>query len=131
MRQYVSNFLSNENVRIEKIVANYKTRKSNNMIEAWNKKFKQVILRKFKPYSFDHLQELLPEMIDYINNLKLPVHKTLSANEMLGGIKFEDHELKTKMTKARQIRLEQNQLIKCKVAFTPEKTDTKCAGIVC
>ena len=93
---YVNALLNDKKIVITKIVANYKTNRSNNMIEAWNKKFKQIILRRFKPTSFEELEKLMPYMIEYFNDLKLPVLKTLSPHEVLKGVKYEDFGIKIK-----------------------------------
>jgi putative transposase len=98
---------------IVKIVANYSTEQSNNMIEAWNKKFKQIILRKFKAKSFENLKAELPKMVDYFNNLPLPVLKTLTPNEIVSGAKYEDLEVRIKMDQAKIQRLNQNRILIC------------------
>lgn len=98
---------------IVKIVANYNTDQSNNMIEAWNKKFKQIVLKKFKAKSFENLESNLPIMVDYFNNLPLPVLKTLTPNEIIAGTKYEDLEVRAKMDKAKIQRLNQNRVLIC------------------
>lgn len=113
---YVTKLLDKPYIKIEKIVANYNTEKSNNMIEAWNKKFKQIVLIKFKPKSVEHLVNILPEMLEYINHMKLPILKTLSPNEVLAGLKYEDLNLSEKMLLARKERLQKNRNLNCRLA---------------
>jgi len=117
---FVKELLKDNRIRITKIVANYKEKTSNNMIEAWNKKFKYVVLRKFKIKSFEHLNELLPETITYANNLKLPSLKTLSPHEVLDGMKLEDLGMKIKVQEAKQLRLKQNRATDCKIVCPSE-----------
>ena len=111
---YIYELLENDKrIRITKIVANYKERTDNNMIEYWNRKFKYVILKKFGPKNFQNLEELLPEMIKYSNNLHLPVLRTLTPNEAIRGLRYEDLDFKFKVQKAKHLRIFQNQTIDC------------------
>jgi putative transposase len=111
---YVYELLKNDKrIKIKKIVARYEDKTSNNMIEYFNRKFKYVILRKFNPRHFDNLLELLPEMVKYNNNLFLPVLKTLTPNEVVKGLRYEDLDFKYKMQAAKRLRIAQNQAMDC------------------
>ncbi|HTN18785.1 MAG TPA: hypothetical protein VL092_13955 [Chitinophagaceae bacterium] len=110
---YVNDLIQFGKAKIKKIVANYSTRKSNNMIEAWNKKFKRVVLKKFKIKSYESLCEDLPTMLDYFNNLPLPVLKTLTPNEVVKGVRYEDLNVRKKINEARLNRLEENRKLNC------------------
>ena len=111
---YVYDLLeSDKRIRITRIVASYEDGTSNNMIERWNHKFKYVILRKFYPKNFDDLQLLLPEMIRYNNNLHLPVLRTLTPNETIRGVRYEDLDFKLKVQNAKRLRIFQNQTVDC------------------
>jgi hypothetical protein len=90
------------------------------MIEAWNRKFKYVIVKKFKALSHDDLIERLPQMITYANKLKLPTLNTLSPFEVLRGMKVDDIGLRIKMEQAKYLRLKQNRAMNCEVVcLTP------------
>jgi putative transposase len=104
---------SDKRIKITKIVARYEEKTNNNMIESWNHKFKYVILRKFNPKNFGNLEELLSEMIDYNNNLNLPVLRTLTPNEVARGLRYEDLGFNIRIQKAKQLRIFQNQTIDC------------------
>ncbi|MEI8278830.1 MAG: DDE-type integrase/transposase/recombinase [Bacteroidota bacterium] len=123
---YVNELLKDKKIKITKIVANYKTSTSNNMIEAWNKKFKWIILKKFKINSLEHLEVQLPKMMDYFNNLKLPVLGTLSPNEAIAGMKYDDFDIKTKMAAAKKTRLGQNRLLICNIKAISQKLNHNC-----
>lgn len=111
---YVMELLkSDKRIKIKKIVASYEKRTSNNMIERWNNKFKYVILKKFAPKNFESLQELLPEMVKYNNNLFLPILKTLTPNEALRGMNYEELGIKLKIKEAKRLRILQNQSVDC------------------
>ncbi|MES2477978.1 MAG: hypothetical protein V4561_02755 [Bacteroidota bacterium] len=110
---YVNDLIKFGKAKIKKIVANYSTRKSNNMIEAWNKKFKRVVLKKFKIKSCESLREDLPIMLDYFNNLPLPVLKTLTPNEVVKGVRYEDLNVRNKIDEAKLNRLEENRKLNC------------------
>ena len=122
----VNTLLKDKSINVTKVVANYQTRKSNNMIEAWNKKFKHIILKKFKIKSFIHLEDELPFMLDYFNNLSLPVLNTLSPNEVATGVKYEDLEIKERMDNAKALRLGQNREFDCKINFNTVQTNFSC-----
>ena len=124
----VTELLKSKRMKAIKIVANYKTHTSNNMIEAWNKKFKRFILTKFQAKSLTDLKKQLPEMVDYFNNLYLPVLDTLSPNEAISGIKFEDLEMKSKMAEAKKHRLSQNRLLICNIKDLSKKPHYNCAA---
>jgi len=125
----VTELLKNDKrIQITKIVANYKVYTSNNMIEAWNKKFKRIVLKKFIVKSFENLEEQLPKMIDYFNDLKLPVLKTLSPNEASAGVKYEDIGIKSKMEEAKFLRLSQNQVLLCNTKEMSQKINHNCAN---
>ena len=53
----------------EQVFANFKLGKSNNMIEALNKKFKRFVLLNFSFETPSDLEALLPQMVDYYNNI--------------------------------------------------------------
>ena len=125
---YVNELLKDKTVSITRIVANYRTETSNNMIEAWNKKFKQIILRRFKAKSFENLEEQLPKMVDYFNNLRLPVLQTLSPNEVITGVTYEDTGIRDKMYEAKLIRLNQNRLLSCNIRDESAKMKSSCTA---
>jgi len=110
---YIHELLRNDHrIRIVQIIDTY-VKKSNNLIERWNYKFKHIILKKFTPENFQHLEYLLPEMIDYNNNLYLPILHTLTPNEVVKGKKRKDindsHEIKLAISR----RFEENRTISC------------------
>lgn len=110
---------SNSRIKIVKVIANYKNQKSNNMIESWNKKFKYHILKKYTITDYEHLERILPKLIDYANNLYLPTLKTLSPNEAISGLTYEDLNFNKLIEKAREIRLQENRNADCvKICFT-------------
>ncbi|GIM57041.1 hypothetical protein CAPN006_14340 [Capnocytophaga canimorsus] len=99
-KREVEAYLAANNFVLKKITANYKTKKSNNEIEAWNKKFKHILLRKYSIKSMLHMRKLIPEMLDYYNNLYLPSLESLTPNEVVAG--------KTRKTIEQEIRVKQN-----------------------
>ena len=125
---YVSELLKKKTIKIRKIVANYRTDTSNNMIEAWNKKFKRIILKKFKAKTFENLEEQLPEMMDYFNNLYLPVLGTLTPNEVITGVSYEDIGTKDKMAEAKMLRLSENKLLICNIKAIAQKLIDNCSA---
>ena len=124
----VTDLLKDKTIKITKIVANYKNHTSNNMIEAWNKKFKQIILKKFKAESFEDLEVRLPKMMDYFNNLNLPILKTLSPNEVVTGVKYEDIGIREKMEGAKNMRLNQNRILICNIKTLSQKMNHNCSA---
>jgi putative transposase len=110
---YVKDLIrTDRRIRIDRIVATYNFQKNNNMIEYWNHKLKYIVLKRYKPESFKHLQSILPEMINYSNNLHLPVLNTLSPNEAIKGKKKKDvyNDLQTILARHRR-KIENNKLI--------------------
>ena len=126
---FVNDLISTGKVKITKIVANFSTQKSNNMIEVWNKKFKQVILKKFKAKSFENLKVELPNMVDYFNNLKLPVLRTLTPNEVIKGATYEDLQVKFKMEEAKLKRLVQNKMMNCHLSSSLNDKNYNCKSL--
>ncbi len=89
------------------------TKRTNNMIETFNYKFKYIILRKYRPYSFKQVERKLPEMIEYYNNLYLPVLDTLSPNEAIKGRKKKSVEIPYNVKLVTQRRMLENRQINC------------------
>ncbi len=99
-------------IRISQIIGTY-IKKSNNLIERWNHKFKHIILKKYKLESFQHLADILPEMIDYNNNLHLPVLHTLTPNEVIKGKKKKDINDAYEVKLAISRRSAENRTLNC------------------
>lgn len=115
-RLYVKNFIrTDRRIRIDRIVGTYNFQRNNNLIEQWNHKLKYIVLKKYKPESFKHLEVILPEMVHYSNNLHLPLLHTLSPNEAIRGKKKKDvynaHQVRLAILK----RKSQNLRLKCDV----------------
>jgi hypothetical protein len=67
-------------------------------------------------------------MVDYFNNLKLPVLNTLSPNEAISGLKFEDLDVKNKIAEAKKIRLSQNRSLSCNIKDLSKRMNYNCAA---
>ena len=65
-------------------------------------------------------------MLDYTNNLTLPILKTISPYEVILGVKYNDIEIKNKMIEAKKIRLIQNQFVRCSI--TKLENENKYCG---
>ncbi|MFT4062990.1 MAG: hypothetical protein QM642_11620 [Edaphocola sp.] len=83
------------------------------MIESWNRKFKYHIIKKYSVTDCEHLKRMLPKMIDCANNLYLPTLKTLTPNEAISGMKYEDLNFIRLMEKARCVRIDENRNADC------------------
>ncbi|WP_172914228.1 DDE-type integrase/transposase/recombinase [Capnocytophaga canis] len=122
----VNKLLKNSDFKVKKVIANYKEGTTNNMIEAWNKKFKRIVFPKFKIKSKKDLIKKLPKMIEYYNNSPSPVLRTLTPNEAVTGCTLEQLLLKEKMNQAKQNRLEINRNISCNLKEMIDFKDFDC-----
>lgn len=52
-------------------------------------------------------------MIHYNNNLNLPVLRTLTPNEVVNGLRYEDLGFNLRIKDAKRLRIFQNQTIDC------------------
>ncbi len=89
----------------EQVFANFKLGKSNNMIEALNKKFKRFVLHNFSFETPADLEVLLPQMVDYYNNMLQPSLGHRSPLEVLNDVE----EFKFDLVEARRKRIEVNK----------------------
>ena len=80
------------------------------MIEAFNKKFKRFIIHGVGFYSLENLSSILPELVDYYNNLYQPSLDRRSPNEVLNGAKLEVLDLE----EARRVRRMENKMECCR-----------------
>ena len=99
-----------ETVAVEKVIATYKHNSTNNLIEAFNKKFKRFIIHGVGFYSLENLSSILPELVDYYNNLYQPSLDRRSPNEVLNGAKLEVLDLE----EARRVRRMENKMECCR-----------------
>jgi len=104
---------SDKRIKIKQVFGTYKN-KSNNMIEMFNYKFKYIILKKFKPKSFKYIEKTLPVMVEYYNNLYLPVLQTFTPNEVMNGRKVKFHKQPTELLRLFRMRVRENQQLDCK-----------------
>lgn len=109
----VDAYLAKNELKMTKVIANYKTKKSNNSIEAWNKSFKRIVLRKFKIESAKSMRKRLQELIDYYNNLYLPSLNSLTPNEVVEGKTRRDIEKELNKKQILSDRLKSNQNLCC------------------
>lgn len=121
----VDNLINNNpSLKAVKVIASYKEKTSNNMIEASHHRFKNYFLRKYSIRDYEHLVELLPEIIEYINNTPLPILNTLTAKEVLAGKKQKNLKFFRKMETAKKKRLTSNQKFDCeKMCGKPNKNE--------
>src|ERR1700739_1004553 len=111
---YVKDLIRNDSrIRIDRIIGTYNFQRNNNMIEQWNHKLKYIVLKKYKPESFKHLELILPEMIKYSNNLHLPVLNTLSPNEAIKGKKKKEIYNAIQVRMAKRKRKIENLRLRC------------------
>lgn len=96
-----------DSLKVEKVIATYKHNSTNNMIEAFNKKFKRFVIYDKVFDSLESLQKLLPELVEYYNNLYQPVLQKRSPNEVLTGTKPID--ITQQMAEAKIIRRQENK----------------------
>ena len=125
-RGFVEKLLKQENIKIKKIIANYSTAISNNMIEHFNHKFKSYILDIWKKHSADYLNENIDNMMNFYNNLYMPIHKNCSPNEVADGIRGEDLDMKKQMEIAQKLRREKNSCYDCSLSQTDWDKDFDC-----
>lgn len=125
-KKEVNKLLKTSGFKVKKVIANYKEGTTNNMIEAWNKRFKRVVFPKFKIQSKKDLKKKLPQMIDYYNNFPLPTLRTLTPNEAVTGYTLEQILLKERIEKAKQKRLEINRNLHCNLKEMIDFSDFDC-----
>ncbi len=111
----VNGLLKQPGVCITKVIANYLNDTTNNMAEAWHKRFKQVILKMYAVKNVAELEHMLPEMIDFANRMYLPVLDTLSPLEVLAGKQYHELQVAERMGLAQQQRIQTNRAINCRV----------------
>lgn len=131
-KKYVDELLKNNNFKIKKVIANFSTRKSNNMIEAWNRTFKRIVLHKFKLEinSSISMKKKLPIMLNYFNNLYLPSLNTLSPNEVVLGKTYQDLENKIKTKQALEKRIKINKNICCYLKEFDDYSQYNCREVI-
>lgn len=110
----VNQLLNQSDVRITKVIANYLNDTTNNMAEAWHKRFKQIILKMYVVKNATELEYLLPDMIDFANHMYLPVLNTLSPLEVLAGKQYHELQVAERMTLAQQQRIQTNRAMNCR-----------------
>lgn len=125
-RGFVEKLLKRENIKIKKIIANHSTAISNNMIEHFNHKFKSYILDIWKKHSADYLNKNIDNMMNFYNNLYMPIHKNCSPNEVADGIRGEDLDMKKQMEIAQKLRREKNSCYDCSLSQTDWDKDFDC-----
>lgn len=109
----VDAYLAKNDFKIKKVIANFKTKKSNNSIEAWNKTFKRIVLKKYRIASKEMMIKKLPEMIDYYNNMYIPVLHSLTPNEVVAGKTRKDIEKELNKRQTLSDRLKCNRELCC------------------
>lgn len=129
-KKEVDAYLAQKDFKIKKVVANYKTKKTNNSIEAWNKTFKRVVLRKFRIESADMMRKKLPEMLAYYNNLYLPTLNSLSPNEVVSGKTYRDLEMEAKIKQAKARRICVNQNLCCHLKEAEDYSQYDCRKVL-
>lgn len=117
-KKFVTELLQQEHIKIKKIIANHSTAISNNMIEHFNYKFKSYILKIWGKNFVEHINENMEEMIDFYNNLYMPIHRNRSPNEVAAGVKIEDLSTKKQMKLAQKRRREKNSCYECPLSQT-------------
>ena len=65
-------------------------------------------------------------MMDFYNNLYMPIHKNRSPNEIADGIKEEGLDMKKQMEIAQKLRREKNSCYDCSLPQTDWGKDFEC-----
>ena len=105
--------LQNEKPKINHVVAQVDIHFSNSMIEAANKQLKYRFLYNQKIANYQQLLKFLPLAIEDYNNRPHHVLGGLSPLEVLKGKRFNAELEKSLIQKARQLRVTENQKLKC------------------
>lgn len=98
-------------LQVQKVIATFKHNSTNNLIEAFNKKFKCFVINGVCFDSIGELEVLLPGLVDYYNGLFQPSMGCCSPNEVLAGVV----PLKLDLAEAKLIRRLENRVGCCEV----------------
>ena len=109
----VDSYITQKEISIEKVIAQQTTHFSNSMIEAFNKIVKYNYL--FKTEIPDH-EALVKYLNEYIPNYNDRYHVSLdglSPNEAYSGVTLDKSKIKDQLSKARELRLQENRRNLC------------------